>query len=266
MYTKKPTFTFCLFILLNVFIFGNDFSIEDINGIWLSKDILNYFCNELDAALNRRKIEFGDDYDKPNRNSSLMWNVYDNQFSISWDDKSKTGFFNTGPERNKIQRIEALGNKITIYYVKLRYGNGYEEADSVEDDIVLEFTSRDLLKVVSSPFNGFFSESRPDRNLLCRIGDYAKKPQATGTINNTGVRFRTRPDLSGDIWFNLSLGEKVEILGISKEKQRIGELEAYWYEARIIYDRDYGCIIDGWVYGAYIDFKNKEELENNLKR
>jgi hypothetical protein len=85
-----------------------------------------------------------------------------------------------------------------------------------------------------------------------------KRSQATGVINNNEVRLRAKPELSGDILFNLDDREKIEIIGISENKHKNGEKEEYWYEVRIKYkkifgdERDYD--IEGWIFGAYIDY------------
>jgi len=233
MYTKRTIFPCCFLFLLNVFLFGSDFTIEDINGIWIQKK----FISHLNWPEKRQAVTFG---------------IVDDQFTIIWDDKTKTGIFNEGPEYNNITRIVVAEKRITIYFANMSGGR--------EKNIVLEFISRDLFKVISSPYNS-------NLEYLCRIYDYAKKPIAKGIINNSRVRLRTKPELTGDVWFYLDNREKIEILGISEEKQQIGELEAYWYEVRISHD-DYirNTGLDGWVFGAYVDVDDKEALEERLKK
>jgi hypothetical protein len=95
-----------------------------------------------------------------------------------------------------------------------------------------------------------------------------KISQAKGIINSTGVRLRTEPEITSEIIFNLDDRESIEIIGISERKQKIAEIEDYWYEVRIKYkkifgdERDYD--IEGWIFGAYIDVNNRDFLEEKL--
>jgi len=248
MYTNKTILTCCFIFLLNVFLSGNDFSIEDLNGIWLNK----VFIDDLDnpnSYLNNPEFEIED------RRSKIIFGVVDEQLTFEWDEKTKNGFFIEGTERGNIIKADVLGNRVTIIYKM-----GYKNNDS---KIVLEFVSRNLIKVISSPYY-----SNP--NYLSRICDYAKTAKAAGKINNTGVRLRTEPSLKGKIWFNLDLNENVEILGISEEKQIIGDMKAFWYEVRINHYKtglnDLHGRLDGWVFGAYIDVDNRDALEEKLMK
>jgi hypothetical protein len=71
--------------------------------------------------------------------------------------------------------------------------------------------------------------------------------QTFGVLNDSRVRIRKTPGLSGEILGVLNRGDKVEILETGTEKQRIDGLESVWY--RILTDSN----TDGWVFGAYID-------------
>jgi len=236
MYGKKIFLVFALFSLLGDALFGDDFTIEDINGVWMEN---NFF----ELSLNNRQTR--------EMNTFILM---DNRFIIFWDDAAKKGVFQTGTQRNRLLNVEVAGKRIVI-----KFKPGLLREDTFEQEIILEYVSRDLFRFLASPFS-----SNPD--YLCRISDFAKKPQAEGRIDNYGVRFRNRPELTSGVWFNLDFGEKVGILGISPEKQIIGELEAYWYEVRVLYDEMTGDSLDGWVFGAYLDVENREELEEKLQK
>jgi hypothetical protein len=66
-------------------------------------------------------------------------------------------------------------------------------------------------------------------------------------LNDDRVRIRAEPNLSGVIRGTLSREDKVEILEIGREKQKIGGLESAWYKVQT------GANVERWVFGAYID-------------
>jgi hypothetical protein len=70
-----------------------------------------------------------------------------------------------------------------------------------------------------------------------------------GTLNDDRVRVRASPDLSGEILGMVSRGNKIEILEIGQEKQRVGDLESVWYRIRT------DANVEGWVFGAYVDIR-----------
>jgi len=237
----KKIFLVCvLLFLLGGTLFSDDLNIEDINGVWLTQ---RYLDNSLNNPYGRKSVSFG---------------LWEDWYIIRWDKAAKKGVFLTGPEYNTIQSVVVVGKRATIKYSRTLDPNR---------EIVLEYVSKDLFRIISSPYNGYDPSTAAGRNYLCRISDFSKKPQAKGKINNYGVRFRNRPELTSGIWFNLDFGEDVEILGISAEKQTIGELEAYWYEVRLNFPGIIGDgSLDGWVFGAYLDVENKVELEERLKK
>ena len=240
MYGKKTFLVFALLFLSGIILFSDDLNIENINGTWMTS-------RDLELSLNRRE----------EREKITYFFLAEEWFIILWDDVTKKGIFQTGSQQNTIRNIEVAGKRVKLVFLL----HGRE--DFFEREIVLEYITRDLFRIVSSPFNGF--THKPD--YLCRIGDFAKKPQAKGKINNYGVRFRNKPELTGDVWFKLDFGEEVEIIGVSEKKQTIGELEAYWYEVRINYPDIIGDgVLDGWVFGAYLDVENRAALEEKLKK
>jgi len=232
---KKIVFVFALLVSFGIMLFGDDFNSEDLNGVWLTP-------RDLKSCLSY-----------PHTQQTIIFSLWDEWFIILWDNTAKTGIFQTGTEQNAIKSVEFIGKRVILKYFP-NYGRGRTELE-----LVLEYVSRDSFRIISSPYH-----SKPD--YLIRIGDFSKKPQAKGRINNYGVRFRNRPELTSDVWFHFDFGEGVEIIGISEEKQTIGDLEAYWYEVRMLKDEITGGGLDGWVFGAYLDVENRAELEERLKK
>jgi len=230
----------CAFLfLLGSTLFSDDFAVEDINGVWLTQRDLNA-C--LKSSWNQLDISF-----------FLGYECY----IIRWDKMAKKGIFQTGPEQNVIKSVVVIGKRVTIKYA--------HRANGSENEIVLEYVSSDLFRIISSIYDGYDPSTAAGRDYLCRISNFAKKSQEKGRINNYGVRFRNKPELTSDIWFNLDFAEELEIIGISTEKHTIGEFEAYWYEVRINFPDFGGGSLDGWVFGAYLDVENRAELEEKLK-
>jgi len=241
MYGKKFFLVFAILFLFGGMLFSADFAVEDLNGVWLQQRYLNSYLE------NR--------YDQ----QSVSFALPEDWYIIRWDKAAKKGLFLTGPEWNTIQSVVIVGKKVAIKYIHNDRGEGRE--------IVLEYISRDLFRIISSPYNGYKPSTAAGRDYLCRISDFTKKPLIKGKINDYGVRFRNRPDLTSGVWFNFDFGEELEIIGISVEKQTIGELEAYWYEVRLSFPGIIGDGgLDGWVFGAYLDVENRTELEEKLKK
>ena len=67
-----------------------------------------------------------------------------------------------------------------------------------------------------------------------------------GVINDNRIRVRAEPSLEGNILGMLNLGAEVRIIDRSREKQKIGSQEAFWYKV------ENEKKITGWVYGAFI--------------
>jgi hypothetical protein len=208
-----------------------------LNGIWLSRNIYNSVVNNpTDRHLNDLTM-------------------IEDRFNISWDETKKEGVFLTGMVGHHIQRMEILDDEI-----KMVYGPGKQE-------IIFKVVSHDVLQIMIHPYNQKY-------DYLYRIFDPAKPPIQWGTINDNWVRFRNKPELSSGVWYYLDFEERVEIIGRSEEKQKVGEMEEYWYEVCISSEgssgeRDGlargGFFLSGWVYGAYIDIEDKAELEEKLK-
>ena len=70
-----------------------------------------------------------------------------------------------------------------------------------------------------------------------------------GVINDTRVRLRSKPNLNSEVLGFFNRGDKLKVVDWSNEKQKIGEMEAYWYKVE---SKNYP---DGWVYGKYLDIE-----------
>ncbi|MBI5418236.1 SH3 domain-containing protein [Candidatus Poribacteria bacterium] len=74
-----------------------------------------------------------------------------------------------------------------------------------------------------------------------------------GVVTENGIRVRADKNTSSQVLGNLYNGEKVAIYERSKEKEKIQEMEAYWYKI------DYKGK-KAWLYGHY--FIAEEPVEN----
>jgi hypothetical protein len=239
MYAKKIISISIFIIFLNASLFGDDFDIESLNGVYFDNIVYELILKD-----ERKSREL------------MTFEMLDEGYKIQWNNKIRKGIFQTGTQINEIKSIEINKKMATIYYYRSDMKYAYERK------IILEYVSRDLIKVIESDYH-----RQP--KYLYRIYDFSKKTKALGIINNARVRLRTKPELTGYVWFFLDYRERIEILGISEEKQQIGELEAYWYEIRVNnkeYLDAFGSdrYLDGWVFGAYVDVDNREVLEEKL--
>jgi hypothetical protein len=213
------------------------FNIVEIAGVWLPQSNLTYI---LDSTMNRMMIER---------------DVLEDRFLFRLADNLTNGILYLGSEERIIKNIQMVSaDEVEIIFAGV---------DGNDNRIVFQFVSHDLIRVVSSPFNGLSDE------YLCRICDSSKKAICEVKINNENVRFRTEPSLSGGVLFLLRKDEKLEILGRSAEKQEADDLKGYWYNVRIAESqslvRGGGFLFDGWVFGAYIDFENEDKLDRYFK-
>jgi len=241
MYGKKIFLVIVFLFLLGGTLFCDDFNIKEINGVWLTpKDLNNYLSNPKDQRY-------------------ISYYLWDEGYIIFWDKTTKEGVFQRGREWNSIQTVEIVGKKATIKF--------FDRGRDSENEIVLEYVSRNLLCIISNLHKDDDPATAGACDYLCRVSDFDRLPKAKARINNNRVNLRNKPELSSDVWFTMDLGEEVGILGISAEKQAIGELEAYWYEVRVKLDGILsGGGLDGWVFGAYLDVENRAELEEKLKK
>jgi hypothetical protein len=75
----------------------------------------------------------------------------------------------------------------------------------------------------------------------------------TGVANASGVRVRQNANLEAQTLGMLDRGDAVEVVDRSGVKEKIGELEDWWYRVKGVRDG-----LEGWAYGAYLDLKEKQ--------
>ena len=212
----------------------NAFDLNTLNGIWLGRSTYNWVVNNpKDRHLN-------------------TLTMLEDRFQISWDKDKNRGVLIIGMEPNNIQKIETFDNEIKMTY-------GYWE-----NVITFRIISEKIIQVINHPYNSKIE-------FLYRICNIEKPVLGVGNINENGVRFRDKPELTSGFFYLLNKNEHVEIIGRSKEKQKIGEMEDYWYEVSICDGtRNKNSIerglffLDGWVFGAYINIENNEEFEKKI--
>ena len=69
----------------------------------------------------------------------------------------------------------------------------------------------------------------------------------TGILNDSNVRIRAIPSLSGEQLGFLDKNDRVEILDKTSEKMQVLEMNDYWFRMKTAEG------VSGWVYGYFID-------------
>ena len=233
----KIKFIVLLFFSVN---FLHAFDVSIVNGIWVKKNTYDWIINN------------------PEYRHLIDLTILEGRFQIIWNDKKQEGAFINGMDTQKIKNVEIKDNEIIMNY-------SYFEDSRFDNQIVIQVISHEVIKIVSHPYDG------ANYDLMYRIYDPKKPTLVKGIINNNRVRFRNKPEASSGVFYYLDKGEIVFILGLSENKEKIGEMEEYWYEICIgSGDRNDialgGFYLMGWVYGAYITIDNKEEFEKKHSR
>jgi hypothetical protein len=83
------------------------------------------------------------------------------------------------------------------------------------------------------------------RKAAAREAALEAAPKAT--VNDSNVRIRREPTLTGTQVGKLQKGDTVTVLEKSSAKMKVGTMDDYWYRIRT----DTG--LDGWSYGAFLD-------------
>jgi hypothetical protein len=76
-------------------------------------------------------------------------------------------------------------------------------------------------------------------------------------VTGGGLRVRSRPNLQGQILFQMQRGDVVDVLERSDTPMQIGELQSHWYRVR-------HRLGTGWTYGAYLTFDSVRNDEFDL--
>ncbi len=72
-------------------------------------------------------------------------------------------------------------------------------------------------------------------------------------VNDSQVRLRDRPGLTGNKITLLDKNETVTVLQRSGNKEKIDSMDAYWYQVSTLKE------ITGWVYGFFLDFPDQKK-------
>ena len=236
---KKCCFAVILFGIFILFGLTTANAIDPftLNGIWIDKDIYDWIINN------------------PHERHLNTLTMLEGRFQISWDKDKNEGLFLFGMEPHKIKNIEILNEEVKMTY-------GYQD-----EEIIFKIISNSVIQVIKHPYY-----SKID--ILYRVCDIEKPFIGTGKINENSVRLRNSPELRSGVFLLINKNEFVFIIGRSNKKQKIGELEDYWYEVSYGYDSknrskesiEGGLLfIDGWIFGAFLDIEKKDELERKLR-
>jgi len=112
-----------------------------------------------------------------------------------------------------------------------------------EKEVIIHFLNEDSFWIESKNYKTYDKDA-----AWYRLSGENSMSKAA-SINDDRVRIRVQPSLDCDTWGFLNKGEKVTVIDTSKDKQKIGNMENYWYKV------DAQGYPDGWVYGEYITFE-----------
>jgi hypothetical protein len=228
-----------IFVVLHILshLSANDYvvKIPDVNGTW--QDVESYQWTTLNPG------EF--------RCSKLLYswgdatNIPNSTFNVDINANAVLPLIVPGLGEFAIKEVKKIAaNEIAIH----AYRYVIEDIpDSLWELVfVFHFFDEDTIWIANDYFEkaGMLYGSGA---LWHRISGPAKIPIQNATINDARVRLRVKPNLSSDTWAFLNTSDQVKIIDKSTAKQKIGDMEAYWYKVRT---EKYP---DGWVYGAYVD-------------
>jgi hypothetical protein len=166
-----------------------------------------------------------------------LLNMSSSMGMFRWNEQErKEEYYELEGNRCIVEKVEWMSDRdMVIKFVQPRNDFQFKPAD-----MIIHVVADNIIKVLSGPYSN-------TSKTFYRLSNLLKKPVQTGVINAGGVRFRVRPDLQSDVLMLREGNFKVEVIGRSAEKEKIGDIEAYWYEVRHEY------VIDGWVFGAYLE-------------
>ena len=164
--------------------------------------------------------------------------------SIEIDTEAKS-YFDPGMAIFKIKEYQEIDD--STYKVIIYYPSVDDTSEPLfENYVILHFLNEDLFWIESD----FFEDQGPiyGKNALWYRLSGENVMSKAAYINDNRVRIRVQPNLDCDTWGFLNKDEKVTVIDKSKNKQKIGTMENYWYKVDVSY------YPDGWVYGEYITF------------
>jgi hypothetical protein len=215
------------------------FEIYDLNGNWLDHYMMQWYSKRGNPRnpeggyfpIFLREHSWGD---------GMAWNQTTTVIQIYPKQDSEYNGRYLDPSNGF--EIRALGklnnNEFEFYLASNREHPGLKS--------LIHFYDEDTISISVEGWDDF-GTSWGKNKIWHRFSGPAKIPVQEAVINNTGVRLRTRPNLSSDTWTYLNTGDAIKILDRSPEKMKIDDMEDYWYRIRL--DKR----PEGWVYGAYVD-------------
>jgi hypothetical protein len=201
--------------------------LERFYGYWAeSKTYERTIANPGDAHMNRLNMAAS--------MGMFRWN----------EQEKKEEYYELEGNRCIVDTVEWMSDRdLVIKFVQPRNDFQFKPAN-----MIIHVVADNIIKVLSGPYS---NESK----TFYRLSNLLKKPVQTGVINTGGVRLRVRPDVQSDVLLLCRENLKFEVIGRSAAKEKIGEVEAYWYEVRWDY------VIDGWVFGAYLDLEDPDYFD-----
>lgn len=208
---------FMLFILFNCcFVFG--WEPEVCNGTWMSGSYYNIMVKEPPSSVDYKNF-------KKNNYGKL---------DINFDSDGIGSYGVVGLQGFRIKCVEQITDEeVTLHITHNGSDIGKVYITICDEDLI--YTDDDVYT--------------NNDEYWYRIADKTKTIINYGKINDTRVRLRTKPNLDCDTWAFLNTGDEVTIIDKSKEKQKIGDMEDYWYQVET------QQFPDGWVYGAFINIE-----------
>lgn len=161
-------------------------------------------------------------------------------------DISMKMFFDPGLGEFSIKNIKQISDSSYSFMI-FRYLDENMPETLWERNVIIYFITEDscLINIDSAEETGSISKTNTTWYRLS--GQNVMSQPAY--INDSRVRIRVQPNLQSDTWGFLNKGEKVTVIDKSKDKQKIGDMENFWYKVDVSY------YPDGWVYGEYITFE-----------
>lgn len=238
MYMQNKKIMFCVLFLLcfSAIAIGESFKVEPskLNGTWMPTSSYQW---RISHPEDRSKYFFHD----------FSWGKGKSLQHTSMEiDINAMTYYDPGMFIYSIKEYQQIDN--TTYKV-LIYRQVFDDIPEslYELEIILHFLNEDSFWLESEYFEKtgtLFGKKAPWYRLS---GQNVMSQPAN--INDNRVRIRVQPNLQSDTWGFLNKGEKVTVIDKSKEKQKIGDMENFWYKV------DAQGYPDGWVYGEYITFE-----------
>jgi hypothetical protein len=229
-------FIITLFLITNI-VPAYSFEIYDLNGSWLDHYMMQWYSKHGNSPNPETGLSPRIFLDKQHWSEFMIWLEVTDSIVIDLNGECDGVFKND--LRLLIRALRKLNdNEFEFYLVDGRKLPGQKSLIHFYDEDTISF----YVEGWDEPFGSYGKN-----NIMHRFSGPAKIPIQEAVINNTGVRLRTRPNLSSDTWTYLNTGDAIKILDRSPEKMKIGDMEDYWYRIRL--DKR----PEGWVYGAYVD-------------